>query len=538
MATACRRTEIALAMVVAFAAFGAPRGTVRILAQAAESTPPSHPDSPAKALTAGGAVPTSSFSEKPQRPETAGSRPTPPSQDAEGRSAASDTRSEGATIVPGVSVGSITAATTEKELRASFGRANVRTKAGLVQDGDEEGFRDKQTVLFPNKPERRLTIVWADSKRLARPARIYLGWEVHGEDVRHSEWRTEEGIGTRTTLKDLEALNGRQFSVLQDPTGESLDRVSNWRGGRLATLAGRLLISLCDLKNPTRKLSEAELKAEGEKQFDEAQASEDGGVSSGSYVREVGVCQLRVLFPENEKTFMERKNKEEATAAEKQRAEAERLAEAQQQASDSQQTESEPKETTAPMINRKAAASTLLGVSEKTLIARLGSQPDSAGSTPPDSDGISLAKLHWGPTHGIGYSAQRIAFARGTVDAWFLRGKLINMKMYPGGYNAYAPIDFSRLKTIRSLASWASERPTKVGTCFDALLAGVTVTRFEWRYSDLQLDICAITDYPESAYDPKVQQKVMRQVSRAYSQDLKVLWMGIASPDWKRSSRK
>ena len=104
------------------------------------------------------------------------------------------------------------------------------------------------TVLFPDDPRRRLSVVWPN--RPSPAGKIWL--MVDGE----SRWRGYRDIGLGTDLRTLERLNGRPFAL----AGFAWDyggTVVDWRGGALASTATercRLIVRLEPPRNAPRDL--------------------------------------------------------------------------------------------------------------------------------------------------------------------------------------------------------------------------------------------------------------------------------------------
>jgi hypothetical protein len=111
--------------------------------------------------------------------------------------------------------------TSESDLIARFGAGNV-TSAPVIglDDGPSEG-----TVLFPDRADARLEILWDRRETKRRPAWIM----VKGE---HSRWRTTNGITLGTDLLTLEQANRRPFR-LAGLQSEGQGAVISWAGGRL-----------------------------------------------------------------------------------------------------------------------------------------------------------------------------------------------------------------------------------------------------------------------------------------------------------------
>lgn len=124
-------------------------------------------------------------------------------------------------IVPGRSVGPITAQATEDSLRQAFGAANVKAHEVYIGEGSSEpGF-----LVCGAQPDRTLEVMAFDLDG-RRAVQVFL--RSGGRSVYH----TAEGVTLGTTLKELEALNGRPFEL----AGFSWDYsgvVTSWKGGRL-----------------------------------------------------------------------------------------------------------------------------------------------------------------------------------------------------------------------------------------------------------------------------------------------------------------
>jgi hypothetical protein len=112
-------------------------------------------------------------------------------------------------------------ASSEAELRKSYGPGLI--DSSRVELG--EGETAPGTVLFPGDSVRRLEILWGDTLLRQAPARLILRGS-------RSQWRVGPGISLGTSLKDLERLNGRPFSLAGfgwDYAGVIID----WKAGAL-----------------------------------------------------------------------------------------------------------------------------------------------------------------------------------------------------------------------------------------------------------------------------------------------------------------
>jgi hypothetical protein len=130
-------------------------------------------------------------------------------------------------IVPGVKFGAITARTSEAELKRIYGSKNV--KSGDVGLG--EGETVPGTIVFDDDPTRRIEIAWKNEKTRKSPDFIQFGGEK-------SRWRLAPGISAGTSLKIIERLNGKSFTLL----GFGWDyegTIVSWNGGKLARGFGK-----------------------------------------------------------------------------------------------------------------------------------------------------------------------------------------------------------------------------------------------------------------------------------------------------------
>ncbi len=113
------------------------------------------------------------------------------------------------------------ASTSEKALIANFGAKNVKQEKITLAEGEER----PGTVIYPDKPKWRATVVWRDQKKRDGAELIIIS-------DKPSSWRLSSGITTGTTLVELEKLNGKPFKFL----GFDWDmggNVVSWNGGKL-----------------------------------------------------------------------------------------------------------------------------------------------------------------------------------------------------------------------------------------------------------------------------------------------------------------
>jgi hypothetical protein len=130
-------------------------------------------------------------------------------------------------IAPGRAAGPVTATSSEADLAKHYGGASV--KPTRIELG--EGETTPGTVLFPDDSSRRAEIVWQDTLGRTRPSRLILRGN-------RSQWTVGPDISLGTSLKELERINGRPFTL----AGFGWDYagvVTEWGGGTLdSALAG------------------------------------------------------------------------------------------------------------------------------------------------------------------------------------------------------------------------------------------------------------------------------------------------------------
>ena len=114
------------------------------------------------------------------------------------------------TIVPKQQFGDMTSATTEADIKRIYGDSNVvRVNRGLVQ-----------TVIFPNSGSE-IEVAWKKGQKFNKIESII---------VRQGKFQTPEGIHIGSTLKDLEAANGKPVKLV--PVSDEEMRPI-WQGGKV-----------------------------------------------------------------------------------------------------------------------------------------------------------------------------------------------------------------------------------------------------------------------------------------------------------------
>ena len=124
-------------------------------------------------------------------------------------------------IEPGRGAGALKPGGSEADLREAYGASQVRASRIELGEGDTA----PGTILFPDDPDRRLQILWADSSARRAPERLILRGE-------RSRWRLPRGISLGTSLAELEDKNGRPFTL----AGFGWDYagvIVSWNGGAL-----------------------------------------------------------------------------------------------------------------------------------------------------------------------------------------------------------------------------------------------------------------------------------------------------------------
>ena len=104
-------------------------------------------------------------------------------------------------ILPTVRVGAITRSTTRAELHRVFSRGAVSdAPIGLHKQTMEPG-----TVIFKGDPSRTLAILWNSE---GHPQTAFICYERKTGPCR---WHLPGGIGIGTTLRQIQAQNGKPF---------------------------------------------------------------------------------------------------------------------------------------------------------------------------------------------------------------------------------------------------------------------------------------------------------------------------------------
>jgi hypothetical protein len=105
-------------------------------------------------------------------------------------------------------------------------------------------------LLFPDTPEKRIEVVWADAARSTLSS--FTTWE------RKSAWRTPQGVKMAQAIADVAELNGRAF-ILRGFAAPDAGLVVSWEGGKLAEMdAGPCRVAVRFVPKPDAAFTTAE----------------------------------------------------------------------------------------------------------------------------------------------------------------------------------------------------------------------------------------------------------------------------------------
>ncbi|MGH9557915.1 MAG: hypothetical protein ACRD30_01655 [Bryobacteraceae bacterium] len=139
------------------------------------------------------------------------------------------------TVVPGVRVGPITASTVRADLDRAF-------PEGAVENGEielDEGVVQQGTFVYRKNSSQTLAISWNPD---GHPKQIFVCFGLRRGEC---QWAVPPGIKMGMHLNQIEALNGKPFSI----SGFGFDyggNVLSWNGGKLESLDcnGRVVLTL------------------------------------------------------------------------------------------------------------------------------------------------------------------------------------------------------------------------------------------------------------------------------------------------------
>jgi hypothetical protein len=131
-------------------------------------------------------------------------------------------------VVPGVRVGPVTRQSTETDLKRHFGAARILHEEIPVLDAGSA----LALVVYRSTsylPLNRVLTIFSDEAGHPQTVQIY-----------EPLWRTRSGIGLGTTLRELEARNGKPF-VIHGFGWDFQGGVASWQGGNLEKEFGHSL---------------------------------------------------------------------------------------------------------------------------------------------------------------------------------------------------------------------------------------------------------------------------------------------------------
>jgi hypothetical protein len=201
-------------------------------------------------------------------------------------------------VVPGKSVGPITIKTTPAKLRLAFPEAQIKDQM-LSSGGDAQP--EPATVVNGKDPEATLSIFWdkpddtySHPAEGAHPKSIQLCYGSGGAGgataPRTCKWHLANNISFGSSLRELEALNGKEFQL----SGFEWDlsgTVVNWKDGALEGVlnnCGRVLLRLQPSygdKGPTVDQQKAEVQVSGDAAVESGGVFDDGQLFRRAWLR-------------------------------------------------------------------------------------------------------------------------------------------------------------------------------------------------------------------------------------------------------------
>lgn len=126
-------------------------------------------------------------------------------------------------IIPGIKIGPITSSSSESDLIKIYGKQNITNEQiYLYNEGTET---EIGTVIFSKYPMKKIKILWKDAKKKKFIKRV----ELFGD---RSYWKVAGGVTLGTSLKELERINGKAFT-LWGLGWDAGGYIKSWQGGNL-----------------------------------------------------------------------------------------------------------------------------------------------------------------------------------------------------------------------------------------------------------------------------------------------------------------
>ena len=124
-------------------------------------------------------------------------------------------------MVPGESLGAITKESTREQLLEVYGAENINFEERMFMDEPINS-----SSLFKGT-ENAVMIYWSDNT-YSQVSSV----ELMGEK---GEWSTKEGIKLGSTLKEVEAVNGKAFKLYGFYGAEGSGMNESWEGGAISS---------------------------------------------------------------------------------------------------------------------------------------------------------------------------------------------------------------------------------------------------------------------------------------------------------------
>lgn len=179
-------------------------------------------------------------------------------------------------IIPRENIGPISSVSTASELKKIFGEENVESDRIYLG----EGFTEPGTIIFPHDKEKTISILWKDSVHQQYPKEVRI---IGSQSV----WRIYHDITLGTTLKELEALNGKPF-VLVGFAWDCEGAVMSWEKGKLTEPLSSISLNLTP---------DMDARSTHEQEYDSVMGDHNFPSSNGAMqILNPKVCLIRISF--------------------------------------------------------------------------------------------------------------------------------------------------------------------------------------------------------------------------------------------------
>ncbi len=138
-------------------------------------------------------------------------------------------------VVPGQQFGAISPTASHADLVRVFGAGNVHQSRVYCAEGS---CNEPGTVVVVPGCSDSLEVFWQDTVALSRPSLVTAALSLgeYGDSSVRGCWRTPQGLGIGTTLRELEGFNSAPFQLAPLGEWDYAGYVGPWLGGRLASL--------------------------------------------------------------------------------------------------------------------------------------------------------------------------------------------------------------------------------------------------------------------------------------------------------------